>query len=107
MIAESCNGAGRDSMMKSTRSDARNTGLSEESVECLKIVLFAANPFGDLKLDEEIRRIKHKVDKPTWKGSRSYPSRQRGPADLIDELNEHEPQIVQFSGHGVRGSRSP
>ena len=76
-------------------------------MECLKIVLFAANPFGDLKLDEEMRRIKHKLDRRNLERIEIISVEATRPGDLIDELNEHKPQIVQFSGHGVRGSRSP
>jgi hypothetical protein len=71
-------------------------------MEPLKIVLFAANPFGDLKLDEEIRRIEEKLDDSDLRKIDLVAVPATRPGDLLDKLNQHRPKIVQFSGHGVR-----
>ncbi len=68
----------------------------------IKIVLFAANPFGDLKLDEEIRRIEAKLNDADRSRIELVAVPATRPGDLIDKLNQHRPKIVQFSGHGVR-----
>jgi hypothetical protein len=76
-------------------------------VNPLKILLFAANPFGDLNLDEEIRRIEGKLDEGDLRKIQLVPVLATRPGDLIDKLNRHRPKVVQFSGHGVRGSAIP
>ena len=70
----------------------------------IKILLLSANPAGTgaLKLDEETREIMAKV--------RASAERDRiqivtavavRPDDLLQAMNEHEPHVVQFSGHGA------
>ena len=72
-------------------------------MEKLKILFLAANPIGTgrLSIDEEVRAI--------WDKLLSSPARDRveletrwavRPDDLIRELNDYQPHIVHFSGHG-------
>ncbi|MFO0891921.1 MAG: adenylate/guanylate cyclase domain-containing protein [Isosphaeraceae bacterium] len=72
-------------------------------MNALKILLFAANPFGDLNLDEEIRRIEAKLDEGDLRRIQLVAIPATRPGDLIDKVNRHRPKVVQFSGHGVRG----
>jgi hypothetical protein len=76
-------------------------------VDPLKILLFAANPFGDLNLDEEIRRIEGKLDDADLRKIQLVAVPATRPGDLIDKINTHRPQVVQFSGHGIGGRRDP
>jgi hypothetical protein len=75
-------------------------------VDPLKILLFAANPFGDLKLDEEIRRIEGKLDDADLRKIQLVAVPGTRPGDLIDKIDQHSPQVVQFSGHGIGGKGS-
>jgi class 3 adenylate cyclase len=79
----------------------------EVGVDSLKILLFAANPFGDLNLDEEIRRIEGKLDDRDLRRIQLVAVPATRPGDLIDKLNRHRPKVVQFSGHGMRGIGIP
>jgi outer membrane protein assembly factor BamB len=71
----------------------------------IKVLLFAANPFGDLNLDEEIRRIEKKLEAHRH-NVELVSVRAVRPGELIDELKQHKPVVVQFSGHGSRGGPS-
>ncbi|HEX8200106.1 MAG TPA: CHAT domain-containing protein [Isosphaeraceae bacterium] len=70
----------------------------------IKIVLFAANPFGDLRLDQEIQGIQDKLDAAHVRRLKLVPVLATRPGELIDRLRKHQPIIVQFSGHGMRGA---
>jgi hypothetical protein len=75
----------------------------ETTMDSMKVLFLAASPkrTPKLALDEEIREITQKVRLSgggdflnvisTWAVR---------PDDLLQYLNEHEPQIVHFSGHG-------
>lgn len=69
----------------------------------IKILLFTANPAGTgtLRLDEEMRTIKERVRAATHRDliSIEFAPAAR-PADFLQAMNEHEPHVVQFSGHG-------
>jgi hypothetical protein len=78
----------------------------EGDVDPPKIVFFAANPLGDLNLDEEIRRIDQKLNERGLRKIKLVPVLATRPGDLIDKLNKHKPKVVQFSGHGVRGGEN-
>ena len=73
----------------------------------LKVVLFAANPFGDLNLDEELRRVEDKLSRADLQRIELIAVPATRPGDLIDKLNEHKPRVVQFSGHGIPTSEAP
>jgi hypothetical protein len=69
----------------------------------LKVLVFAANPLdqGQLRLDEEVRAITEKI-RMSKHGDRvelisAWAVRT---TDLFQALNEHEPHVVHFSGHG-------
>jgi hypothetical protein len=70
-----------------------------------KIVLFTANPDGttSLSLDEEVREIEEKIRASEHRDTLNLISKWGvRPDDLLQTLNEHRPQIVQFSGHGSK-----
>jgi hypothetical protein len=69
----------------------------------LKVLVFAANPLdqGQLRLDEEVRAITEKIRMSKYRDRvdliSSWAVRT---TDLFQALNEHEPHVVHFSGHG-------
>jgi hypothetical protein len=68
-----------------------------------KILFLAANPKGttQLALDEEIREITHKIRLSDGRDVLEVISAWAvRPDDLLQQLNQHKPQIVHFSGHG-------
>ena len=70
----------------------------------LIILLFAANPLGDLKLDEEIRSIEEGIHKAQYRDLASLiPAMAPRPNDLIDKISRYDPIVVHFSGHGTGG----
>jgi len=69
----------------------------------ITILFLASNPDNTekLKLDEEIRAINEKIRSSEYRDNLKLVSRWAvRPDDLLQELNEHQPQIVHFSGHG-------
>lgn len=75
----------------------------------VKILFFAADPFSAppygraarLKLDEDIRQIREKVRASEHRGVLEFDLRSAArPDDLIQALNEVQPDVVHFSGHG-------
>jgi hypothetical protein len=69
----------------------------------VKVLFLASNPEGtsSLKLDEEIRMITQKVRASEYRDVLKLESLFAvRPDDLLQALNEHQPQIVHFSGHG-------
>jgi hypothetical protein len=71
----------------------------------IKVLFLAANPQDqtELRLDEEIRAITEKIRLSDYRDSVELISRWAvRPADLLQALNEHKPQIVHFSGHGLQ-----
>jgi hypothetical protein len=68
-----------------------------------KVLFLAANPVGtsQLGLDEEIRAITQKIRASEYRDCLDLVSVWAvRPDDLLQSLNEHQPQIVHFSGHG-------
>jgi hypothetical protein len=69
----------------------------------IKALFVAANPeqTNKLKLDEEIREINQKIRSSEYRDSLDFTSIWAvRPDDLIQYLNQCQPQIVHFSGHG-------
>lgn len=69
----------------------------------VQILFLAANPEGTDKmaLDKEIRTIKEKIRASRYRDQLDLVSAWAVRFDdLLQELNEHEAQIVHFSGHG-------
>lgn len=79
--------------------------MSKPEEKRIKILLFSANPAGTgaLKLDEEVRDIKKKVQAAAHRDliQIEFAPAAR-PADLLEEMNRHEPHVVHFSGHGSK-----
>lgn len=80
--------------------------MSKPKEKKIKILLFSAIPAGTgaLKLDEEVREIKRRVQAAAHRDLiriESVPAARA--ADLLEEMNRHEPHVVQFSGHGSQG----
>jgi hypothetical protein len=77
--------------------------MSKPKEKRVKILLFSAIPAGTgaLKLDEEVRDIKKKVQAAAHRDliQIEFAPAAR-PGDLLEEMNRHEPHVVQFSGHG-------
>jgi hypothetical protein len=71
----------------------------------VKILFLAANPkdSSKLRLDEEIREIHAQIRAAAFRDSFELLSRWAvRPLDLLQALNEVQPHIVHFSGHGRR-----
>jgi CHAT domain-containing protein len=69
----------------------------------IKILFVSANPPGitQLKLDEEARAIQAKIRAAKHRDSIEFIAGWAArPDDLLQLLNEHQPHVVHFSGHG-------
>jgi len=70
----------------------------------VKALFLASNPKGTthLELDREIREITEKIRAAEYRDSIDLISAWAvRPDDLLQLLNQHRPQIVHFSGHGI------
>src|SRR5438105_12253624 len=70
----------------------------------IKALFLAANPAATerLALDEEIRLIEEMMRKAKYRNTLAFQSAWAvRPDDLLQLLNEHQPHIVHFSGHGI------
>ena len=70
----------------------------------IEALFLAANPAvtSRLALDEEIRLIEEMVRKSRYRDTLAFQSAWAvRPDDLLQLLNEHQPHIVHFSGHGI------
>lgn len=75
--------------------------------EKIKVLFLAANPQDQtqLRLDEEVRAITETIRASKYRDSVDLISRWAvRPSDLLQALNEHQPQIVHFSGHSTNTS---
>jgi hypothetical protein len=75
----------------------------ESLPEKVGVVIFASNPVDQnaLRLDEEVRSIQEMVRKSKHRDAIALHSHWAvRPADILQALNEHDPTIVHFSGHG-------
>lgn len=82
--------------------DAKIKKLTELP-EKITVLFLAANPLdeAELRLDEEVRAITGTIRKSKHRDSVALVSVWAiRPADVLQALNEHNPQIVHFSGHG-------
>ena len=71
--------------------------------EKIKVLFVASNPLdqSQLRLDEEAREITEKIRASKHRNSVEFVTRWAArPLDLLQALNEHNPSIVHFSGHG-------
>lgn len=73
----------------------------------VKILFLATNPKNsdELRLDEEVREIQNKIRAAEFRDGFELQSRWAvRPLDLLQALNEVQPDIVHFSGHGTPGA---
>jgi hypothetical protein len=75
---------------------------SQENPAKIKILFLAANPLDTnrLQLDEEIRAVTEKIRSAKYRDIELISAWAVRSDDLIQLLNQHNPQIVHFSGHG-------
>jgi myosin heavy subunit len=72
--------------------------------ERITVLFFATNPKGttQLRLDEESRSIQEMIRKSDHRDSISFETRWAvRPLDILQAINEVNPDVVHFSGHGV------
>lgn len=72
--------------------------------EKITVLLFATNPRGtsQLRLDEEVRSIQEMIRKSAHRDSIVFESRWAvRPLDILQAINELNPDVVHFSGHGT------
>ena len=71
--------------------------------EKITVLLFATNPRGttQLRLDEEVRSIQEMIRKSEHRDSIIFESRWAvRPLDILQAINELNPDVVHFCGHG-------
>jgi|GEM_PF-2430661 TIR domain/CHAT domain len=76
----------------------------DQETQKIKALFLAANPTSTsrLALDEEMRAIEQKVRASEHRDALQFQSSWAvRPDDLLQLLNQHQPQIVHFSGHGT------
>ncbi len=81
-------------------SDRIDAAVRPPRPEQLRILYATANPHGDLRVEEEIRRAKAVVKMSTYRDQvliEHLPAATAG--DLLDGLPELRPHVVHFSGH--------
>jgi hypothetical protein len=69
----------------------------------VKVLFFAANPQGtrQIALDEEAREIEAKIRGADYREALELITKWAvRPVDLLQFLNQHQPTVVHFSGHG-------
>lgn len=72
--------------------------------EKITVLFFATNPKGttQLRLDEEARTIQEMIRKSEHRDSISFETRWAvRPLDILQAINEINPDVVHFSGHGA------
>lgn len=76
----------------------------QETPEAITVLFLAANPVGTelLQLDEEARAIQEKIRMSEYRDSVRFETRWATRAvDILQAINETNPTIVHFSGHGA------
>ena len=75
---------------------------SPDSPAMKKILILAANPRGDLKLDREIRDLEKAIDRAISESEFEVKLQVAvRPEDLQELFLKHKPRIVHFCGHGA------
>lgn len=86
------------------QSQINNTIIEMQHVPDTIVVLFmASNPIGSvtLRLDEEARTIQEMIRKSEHRDSVKFVTRWAArPMDVLQAINELNPDIIHFSGHG-------
>lgn len=75
----------------------------QELPDEITVLFFASNPRdqAQLSLDEEVRSIKEMISKSRHRDVVKFESCWAvRPGDILQHINEHQPTIVHFSGHG-------
>lgn len=103
---------GRNAKAKKTITGTSTEGLADIlskaislSKPMIKILLLTSNPEGTspLRLDEEARLIAQKIRAAEYRDVLKLETLWAlRPDDLLQSLNEHNPHIVHFSGHGSK-----
>ena len=76
--------------------------------ETLTVLLMTTNAEGDAKLnlDNEVRAIQENIRKSAHRDNIKFETRPAAqPLDLMDAINDVNPQVVQISGHGLPGDK--
>jgi hypothetical protein len=82
---------------------AARTPLQAEEIPKIKVLFMAANPRNTIRLaiDTEMRAIEQKVRASEHRDTLVFQSAWAvRPDDLMQLLNQHQPHMVHFSGHG-------
>lgn len=86
------------------QSEMQKTLVDLQSIpENIKVLFMASNPIGtsQLQLGEEARAINEMIRKSEHRDSIKFESRwATRPLDILQSINELNPDIVHFSGHG-------
>ena len=100
-----------DEMEKNLARQKRLQDQLKRDVEILKsipkiitVLFLASNPVdtGQLRLDEEVRSIQEKIRLSDYRNSIKFESRWAvRPSDILQTINELNPTIIHFSGHGT------
>ncbi|MBK9273028.1 MAG: CHAT domain-containing protein [Flavobacteriales bacterium] len=91
---------GHDHLHRETREAIQRL---ERLPERITVLFVAANPLDQqqLRLDEEARAIQDMIRKSKHRDSVDFRSHWAArPLDILQAVNEHDPSIVHFSGHG-------
>ena len=87
-----------------TQSQIRRDIIDLQSIpETITVLFMASNPVGSaqLRLDEEARSITEMIRKSEHRDSVRFESRwATRPMDILQAINEIQPNIIHFSGHG-------
>jgi hypothetical protein len=93
--------AGRD--ITTMFPNAAGTPRKAEEMPKIKVLFLAANPTSSsrLAIDEEMHAIEQKVRASEHRDALVFQSAWAvRPDDLLQLLNQHQPHVVHFSGHG-------
>lgn len=83
-----------------TRLDARIAELANPQVEKLRILYATATPHSDLRVSQEIRRVKAAVSAALHRDLVEIEhAPDVTPSDLLDHLTSFQPHVIHFSGH--------
>jgi hypothetical protein len=66
----------------------------------VRVVFLAANPFLDLKINDEVRDIRARIRESVFRNAELFYEPAVRTGELISRLDETKPHIVHFSGHG-------
>lgn len=87
-----------------TQSQIRRDIIDLQNIpETITVLFMASNPVGSaqLRLDEEARSITEMIRKSEHRDSVRFESRwATRPMDILQAINEIQPNIIHFSGHG-------